>query len=41
MGIGWCFTFVCLVMVAAVGLLWVEYVWGMGWRQKRSTIAIG
>jgi MFS family permease len=35
MGIGWCFTFVCLIMVAAVGLLWFEYVWGMGWRQKR------
>ena len=35
MGIGWCFTFVSLIMVAAVGLLWFEYIWGMGWRVKR------
>lgn len=35
MGLGWCFTFVSLLMVAAVSLLWFEYVWGMGWRQKR------
>lgn len=35
MGIGWCFTFVSLVMFAAVGLLWLEYIFGIRWRQKR------
>ncbi|RAO65763.1 uncharacterized protein BHQ10_001775 [Talaromyces amestolkiae] len=35
MGVGWCYTFVFFIMIAAVGLLWFEYVWGMGWRQKR------
>ncbi|KUL91527.1 hypothetical protein ZTR_01823 [Talaromyces verruculosus] len=35
MGIGWSFTFVSLIMVAAVGLLWFEYIWGMKWRQNR------
>ncbi|PCH00525.1 Major facilitator superfamily domain, general substrate transporter [Penicillium occitanis (nom. inval.)] len=35
MGIGWSFTFVSLILVAAVGLLWFEYIWGIKWRQKR------
>jgi MFS family permease len=35
MGIGWCFTFTGLVMGVAVMFLWVEYKWGMQWRQKR------
>ncbi|CRG92223.1 putative transporter AQR1 [Talaromyces islandicus] len=35
MGTGWCFTFTALVLLAGVGLLWVEMEWGMGWRQKR------
>ncbi|EED24402.1 MFS transporter, putative [Talaromyces stipitatus ATCC 10500] len=35
MGIGWCFTFMGLLILAATGLLWFEYIWGMEWRQKR------
>lgn len=35
MGTGWCFTFTALMLLAGVGLLWVEMKWGMGWRQKR------
>lgn len=35
MGTGWCFTFTALVLLAGVGLLWVEMKWGMGWRQER------
>ncbi|KAF2100168.1 putative MFS transporter [Rhizodiscina lignyota] len=35
MGLGWGFTFIGLLMAAAIGFLWVEVVWGMGWRQKR------
>lgn len=35
MGWGWCFAFLGLLMGAALGLLWVENVYGMGWREKR------
>lgn len=35
MGLGWSFTFVGLLLLAASGLIWAEYTWGMGWRQKR------
>ncbi|CDM36633.1 Major facilitator superfamily domain, general substrate transporter [Penicillium roqueforti FM164] len=35
MGWGWCFFFLGLAMTAGMGLLWVENVYGMGWREKR------
>ena len=35
MGWGWCYTFLGLVFVLATSLLWVEYKWGMGWREER------
>ncbi|PKY02610.1 putative MFS transporter [Aspergillus campestris IBT 28561] len=35
MGWGWCFTFLGLVLAAGLGLMWVEYKRGMGWREKR------
>ncbi|KAJ5138823.1 uncharacterized protein N7515_003671 [Penicillium bovifimosum] len=35
MGWGWCFFFLGLVMAVGLGLLWVEQVYGMGWREKR------
>lgn len=35
MGWGWCFVFLGLVMAVGMGLLWVENVYGMGWREKR------
>lgn len=35
MGIGWCFTFTGLMLIAAVALLWAEWKWGMSWRQQR------
>lgn len=35
MGVGWCFTFTGLMLIAALGLLLVELKWGMGWRQER------
>ncbi|KAJ5779338.1 hypothetical protein N7457_007058 [Penicillium paradoxum] len=35
MGWGWCFVFLGLVMGVGMGLLWVEMVYGMGWREKR------
>jgi hypothetical protein len=35
MGWGWCFVFLGLVMAAGLFLLWVECVFGMGWREKR------
>lgn len=35
MGWGWCFAFLGFVMAAAMGLLWVESVYGMVWREKR------
>lgn len=35
MGWGWCFGFLGLVMASGLVLLWVEGVYGMGWREKR------
>ncbi|KAJ5297490.1 hypothetical protein PENANT_c005G11384 [Penicillium antarcticum] len=35
MGWGWCFIFLGLVMAAGIPLLWIECVYGMGWREKR------
>ncbi|KAJ5322037.1 uncharacterized protein N7506_011167 [Penicillium brevicompactum] len=35
MGWGWCFVFLGLTMAAAMGLLWVEQIYGMGWRENR------
>lgn len=35
MGRGWCFTFIALVCIAAMPLLWVELKWGPAWREER------
>ena len=35
MGWGWCFTFLGLLMGATMGFLWMENVYGMGWRERR------
>lgn len=35
MGYGWCFSFLGILMGVAMGMLWVEHVYGMGWREKR------
>ncbi|KIX96035.1 uncharacterized protein Z520_08290 [Fonsecaea multimorphosa CBS 102226] len=35
LGLGWCFFLVGMLMAAATVLLWVEFTWGMGWRQQR------
>jgi len=35
MGRGWCFTFLALVCMAAMPMLWVELKWGPGWREER------
>lgn len=35
MGWGWCFVLLGLVMGVRMGLLWVENMNGMGWREKR------
>ncbi|CAI7569748.1 unnamed protein product [Penicillium glandicola] len=35
MGWGWCFVFLGLAMAVGMGLLWLENVYGMGWREKR------
>ncbi|KAJ5762402.1 uncharacterized protein N7511_005784 [Penicillium nucicola] len=35
MGWGWCFVFLGLLMTAGMSLLWIECVYGMGWREKR------
>lgn len=35
MGYGWCFAFLGLLMGAAMGFLWVEKTYGMGWRVQR------
>jgi MFS family permease len=37
MGWGWCFVFWGLLMLAGLGLLWVEYHHGMKWRLARLT----
>lgn len=34
-GWGWCFVLLGVVMAAALGLLWVEYLYGMKWREER------
>ncbi|EKV16971.1 hypothetical protein PDIP_33380 [Penicillium digitatum Pd1] len=34
-GVGLVLCFLGLVMAAGLGLLWVENVYGMGWREKR------
>ncbi|KAL2866607.1 putative MFS transporter [Aspergillus lucknowensis] len=36
MGWGWCFVFLGLVMLVGTGMMWVEYVFGSGWREKRA-----
>jgi multidrug resistance protein len=35
MGWGWCFTFLGTVVLLGLVLLWCEFNWGMGWREKR------
>jgi MFS family permease len=35
MGRGWCFTFIALVCIVAMPLLWVELKWGPKWREER------
>lgn len=35
MGYGWCFFFVGMVMLLAMGLLWIEMEYGMRWRRSR------
>lgn len=35
MGWGWCYTSLGLVLLLAMPLLWIEYRWGMGWREER------
>ncbi|TVY71196.1 Itaconate transport protein [Lachnellula suecica] len=35
MGRGWCFTFIALVCIATMPMLWVELKWGPVWREER------
>ena len=35
MGRGWCFTFIALVCIFAMPMLWVEFKWGPIWREER------
>lgn len=35
MGYGWCFAFLGILMGVAMGLLWMEKVYGMSWRERR------
>jgi MFS family permease len=35
MGWGWCFTFLGLLLLFSLPLLWVEMKWGMSWREER------
>lgn len=35
MGRGWCFTFIALVVLASMPILWVLQIWGPGWREER------
>jgi hypothetical protein len=35
MGLGWCFTFIALVCIAAMPMLCVELKCGPGWREER------
>ncbi|KAH6676271.1 major facilitator superfamily domain-containing protein [Halenospora varia] len=42
MGRGWCFTFISLVCMVTMPMLWVELKWGPGWREeRRSRIVAG
>jgi MFS family permease len=36
MGWGWCFTFLALLSLLNILLLWLEWLWGMGWREGRQ-----
>ncbi|KAI9706881.1 MAG: hypothetical protein M1820_004660 [Bogoriella megaspora] len=36
MGWGWCYTFLGLIYVLATTLPWIEYRWGMSWRETRE-----
>jgi MFS family permease len=35
MGWGWCFTFLGLILLVGLPLVWIEMTWGMGWREER------
>jgi predicted MFS family arabinose efflux permease len=35
MGWGWCFTFLGLLLLIGLPLVWIEMTWGMGWREER------
>ena len=35
MGWGWCYTFLGIIFALATPLLWLEYKWGMSWREER------
>lgn len=35
MGWGWCFTFLGLLLLFSLPLVWAEMTWGMGWREER------
>jgi multidrug resistance protein len=35
MGRGWCFTFIALVCIVTMPMLWVELKWGPRWREER------
>jgi MFS family permease len=35
MGRGWCFTFISLVCIVTMPMLWVELKWGPFWREER------
>ncbi|MCJ1313724.1 hypothetical protein MMC25_007404 [Agyrium rufum] len=35
MGWGWCYTFLGCIFLLATALLWIEYIWGTGWREER------
>jgi MFS family permease len=35
MGWGWCFTFLGLLLLFSLPLVWVEMTWGLGWREER------
>ncbi|KAL4821768.1 major facilitator superfamily domain-containing protein [Aspergillus spinulosporus] len=35
MGWGWCFVFLGLLLLASIGLVWAEFVYGAKWRESR------
>lgn len=35
LGWGWCYTLLGIIWLLATSLLWVEYRWGMNWREER------